>query len=360
VGSAPAVTPNGVVVSEFRFRGPNGGNDEFLELRNTSGTPVNISGYKLQGCSSGTGAVADRTTVPEGTTLAAGQTYLFTNRTASGGYSGSEPGDATFSTGFTDLLTTNQSGARIVTAADTVVDGVGSPMSPCGEGGGLTTPTTNADNSFERKPTNGPDRNGQDTDANAADFEGPKVGNPENSSTTMPPPPSEAACSMSGIGNFVDRDDSSEKVRKDDSLSSDLTAPQRLELQFGSASLGNFVTGASQTDRFSMTSATSAVCSDDPAIDPGQGQTLDTITVGGEGTFTPAGSSTAQPGYTVEITIKDGGESGTDSRTQGRGLDSVEGLTVRDPSGAVVKSAGGTLAHGNQDATDEDASPPAS
>lgn len=35
---------NRVIISEFRLRGPNGGNDEFIELLNTSKVSVNISG----------------------------------------------------------------------------------------------------------------------------------------------------------------------------------------------------------------------------------------------------------------------------------------------------------------------------
>src|SRR4051794_41857146 len=54
-GAAPALTSsNGVVISEFRFRGPAGGNDEFVELMNTSSGPIAIGGWELQGCASGT------------------------------------------------------------------------------------------------------------------------------------------------------------------------------------------------------------------------------------------------------------------------------------------------------------------
>lgn len=178
-----AASPNGVVISEFRFRGPAGGNDEFVELQNTSQADVDVSGYKLQGCASSSGAASDRTTVPDGTVLKAGQHYLFTN-SGSGGYSGTVAGDRTYSTGFTDLQATNQSGARLVSASGATIDGVGSPSSPCREGTGLITPATNGDNSFERK-NNG----AQDTNDNAADFEGPKPGNPQNSGTVTPPPP---------------------------------------------------------------------------------------------------------------------------------------------------------------------------
>jgi len=167
-------SPNGVVISELRARGPAGGNDEFVELFNTSASDVDVSGYRLQGCASSGGAASDRTTVPDGTVLEPGQHYLFTN-SGSGGYSGSVPGDRTYSTGFTDFQTSNASGARIVDASGAVIDGAGSPNSPCREGAGITTPTTNGDNSFERK-----DGGRQDTDDNAADFTGPKAGNSQN------------------------------------------------------------------------------------------------------------------------------------------------------------------------------------
>ena len=46
-----------VVISEFRTRGPNGGNDEFIELYNLSTSPVNIGGWRIRGsCSPGSSA----------------------------------------------------------------------------------------------------------------------------------------------------------------------------------------------------------------------------------------------------------------------------------------------------------------
>src|SRR5215212_10706267 len=71
MGAAPAAaSTNGVVISEFRTRGPVGGNDEFVEIRNAGSAPVNISLWKLQGCASGTGTPSDRATVPAGVVLA--------------------------------------------------------------------------------------------------------------------------------------------------------------------------------------------------------------------------------------------------------------------------------------------------
>jgi hypothetical protein len=204
-GSTPP--PAGkVVISEFRVAGPDpdgsgtatGAANEFVELRNVSAAPVDISGYKLQGCSSGGGTPSDRATVPASTTLAPGQAYLFTN-SGSGGFDGTPAGDQTFTTGFSDFTATSASGIRIIDSQAAVVDGVGSAgttssmaTSQCKEGTGLTSPGSNGqDQSFERKPTGaGPTRNSMDTDSNSADFEGPKAGMPENrNSTPVEPEP---------------------------------------------------------------------------------------------------------------------------------------------------------------------------
>ncbi|HZE29139.1 MAG TPA: Ig-like domain-containing protein, partial [Gaiellaceae bacterium] len=174
-GAAPAFTSsNGVVISEFRFRGPAGGNDEYVELMNAGSGPVDIGSWQLQGCASTTGLASSRVTVPAGVTLQAGEHYLFFNNNATGGYSGSVPGDRGYGTGFTD-----GAGARIVDASANVVDGVSGTLtaaSDCREGSGIAgMPGTNGDQSYERK-------NGgtQDTNDNATDFAGPKAGDPQN------------------------------------------------------------------------------------------------------------------------------------------------------------------------------------
>ena len=166
-GVVPAfASTNGVVISEFQFRGVDG-NDEFVELLNTTTGSISIAGWRLQGCAADSGAPSARATVPAGVTLGAGQRYLFAHS------SGTVAGDASYGTGIADT-----GGARITLSdATTVVDGVGSSngaVDQCREGAGLAIPTTNGSNAFERK-------NGgtQDTDDNAADFDGPKVGNPQ-------------------------------------------------------------------------------------------------------------------------------------------------------------------------------------
>ncbi len=178
VPGIPALgAPQGVVVSEFRFRGPAGGSDEFVELHNTGTTAVAIGGWALQGCAGSSGAASTRTTVPAGATVPAGGHFLFTNT----GYAGSVPGDVTYGTGIAD-----DGGARITDAAGTIQDGVGSSsgtVDECREGSGLTIPTSTGDNGFERQAAGT-----QDTDDNVADFRGPKSSDPQNLSGDEPEP----------------------------------------------------------------------------------------------------------------------------------------------------------------------------
>ncbi|MGI8595752.1 MAG: lamin tail domain-containing protein, partial [Thermoleophilaceae bacterium] len=179
VAAAQAPSRTGIVISEFRFRGPSGGNDEFVELRNSSAAPIDVSGFKLQGCSSGTGAASDRATIDQGVTLNPGQSFLFANSTASGGFSGTVAPDKTFTTGFTDTSPINFSGAQVVDTAGTKVDGVGAPQSPCREGTGILTPAMNptGQSSFERIGGT------LDTDNNSTDFQAKAPSDPQNRTT---------------------------------------------------------------------------------------------------------------------------------------------------------------------------------
>ncbi|MGH3129692.1 MAG: endonuclease/exonuclease/phosphatase family protein [Gaiellaceae bacterium] len=188
-GSALA-SASGIVISEFRFRGPTGGNDEFVELLNTSAAPVAVGNWALQGCSSTTGAPTNRATIPTGTSIPAGGHYLFTHT----GFSGTVTGDRTYGVGISD-----NAGARIVTDTGMYVDGVGAAGGPavtCREGAGLAIPTTNGENAFERK-----DGGRQDTDDNASDFIGPKAADPQAASA--PPAPVDVAIhTVQGAGHL--------------------------------------------------------------------------------------------------------------------------------------------------------------
>jgi predicted extracellular nuclease len=172
---APAgATPNGLVISEFRFRGPAGGNDEFIELLNTSEGNIDISGYALQGCASASGAPSTRATVPSGVVLEPDQHYLFTN-SAAGGYSGTVAGDQTYATGISD-----NAGTRIINVTGAAIDAVASSFSvtttQCLEGTGVNNPQNSGTVAAFQRLAN----ETQDTDNNAADFTGPSAGDPQN------------------------------------------------------------------------------------------------------------------------------------------------------------------------------------
>jgi predicted extracellular nuclease len=162
-GVAAAASPN-ILISEFRTRGPAGGNDEFVEIWNNSGLAINLSGYTLRGSNNAAGT-SQRAIVPAGTILNAGCYYLFTNATATGGYSGSVPGNTTFTVGITD-----DGGIAILNAAAVIVDQVGmSAGSAYKEGTTLAPTLTNLNQSYERKPGGG-SGNSLDTDNNLNDF----------------------------------------------------------------------------------------------------------------------------------------------------------------------------------------------
>src|SRR5699024_10044379 len=57
-----------LTISQFRVRGPDGGNDEFVELHNGSAAPVDVSGYRLN-ASNASGTVGTRATLPAGTSI---------------------------------------------------------------------------------------------------------------------------------------------------------------------------------------------------------------------------------------------------------------------------------------------------
>jgi hypothetical protein len=166
---AAAVSPpafgssTGIVIAEFRTRGPNGGNDEFIELYNLSAATVDVGGWKVRG-SSNAGAIGTRATILAGTVINPGCRYLLTN-SASGGYGGGVPGDQTYSIGISD-----DGGVGITLPDDTVVDQVGmSAGSAFKEGTPLAPLTLNADQGYERAP-GGSLGNSTDTDDNNADF----------------------------------------------------------------------------------------------------------------------------------------------------------------------------------------------
>jgi hypothetical protein len=175
----PRAVSSDVVISEFRVRGPNGGNDEFVELYNASAAAVNIGGWKINGSNSG-GATSTRATVLAGTVLSPGCHFLVTNSGTSGGpYSGPVAGNQTYSTGITD-----DGGIALLNSSNVIVDQVGmSTGSAYKEGTPLPNlGTSNQNRGYERKP-GGASGSGTDTDNNAADFQLINPSTPQNLSS---------------------------------------------------------------------------------------------------------------------------------------------------------------------------------
>lgn len=172
-----------VVISEFRTRGPNGGNDEFIELYNRSSSVIDISGWKVNG-SNDAGTTGTRATIPAGTTLGWGCHYLLTNSATSGGpYSGAVLGDQTYSTGITDT-----GGIALLDAANVILDQVGmSAGSAYKEGTVLPAMTTNTNQGYERLP-GGYGGSATDTDNNFGDFKVTTPSDPQNHATCFPTP----------------------------------------------------------------------------------------------------------------------------------------------------------------------------
>ena len=180
---------NSVVISEFRFRGTTGGNDEFVELYNPTSSPIDISGWLMRG-SNNAGVVSTRATIPATTTLQSGQYYLVANT----GYSGSVLGDLTYGTGITD------DGGVALTLPDTttVIDQAGLSVGSAYKEGTIpaTFWTTNLNQSYERR-IGGINGSCQDDANNLTDFTLVSPSDPQNSSsaavacgipTSTPPP----------------------------------------------------------------------------------------------------------------------------------------------------------------------------
>ena len=166
-----------LTISDFRVRGPSGGNDEFVELHNGSASPLDLSGYQLFG-SNDSGTTGIRSTLPAGSTIAPGCFLLLVNG-ASSGYSGTVAGDVIYKTGITDT-----GGLALQNSSGNIVDQVGlSDGSAYGEGTRLASRgSTNEDSSYAR--VSNAAGNVQDTDNNAADFKLQTPSQPHNRAST--------------------------------------------------------------------------------------------------------------------------------------------------------------------------------
>ena len=173
--SAPAA----IVISEFRTRGPNGANDEFVEIFNKGTLAIEVGGWKLRGSSS-SGTMTTRMTIATGTILRAGSHFLAVN---SSGYSGTVSADQSYTSGFA-----NDGGIAITRADDVPVDQVGmSAGSAFREGIHLAPLPSDSNQSYERK-SDGSIVNGLDTQNNFSDFQLLTPSNPQNMRFGEPTP----------------------------------------------------------------------------------------------------------------------------------------------------------------------------
>ena len=174
--TGPTVTAGQVLISEFRFRGPSSGGDEFVELYNNTNSDLDISGGTLWALTAA-GAQTLRFTVPgavgsntnvipaRGHYLIAGASYSLAGSTASNGTLSADIIDGSAIALFAGATTAT---TRLDSAGFDNRDPLffeGTPLSPSGAGtGGITV---GGEYSFFRKLTTGLP---QDTGDNDADF----------------------------------------------------------------------------------------------------------------------------------------------------------------------------------------------
>jgi len=163
------ISPTHIVISEFRTFGPNGANDEFVELYNPTGAAVNIGGWQIRKSSSCGSVVTTLVTITAGEILKPGQHYLTaaydSNNPDASSISPSEA-DQTFSPGIAD-----DGGLALVnTSLGTILDQVGMCTGTYYRENNILLPFPGtSDQSYERKP--GGETSCYDTNDNASDFQ---------------------------------------------------------------------------------------------------------------------------------------------------------------------------------------------
>jgi MYXO-CTERM domain-containing protein len=177
VPAAALAASTTIVISEFRTRGPNGANDEFVELFNVSAATVNIGGYTLM-ASDSNGVTTVLAQAPPTFTLLSKHFYLFVN-VGTQGYSGTTGPNTAYTIGIPD-----NGGIGILNKSGVVIDAVGmSVNSAYTEGTPLPPLTASVNQSYERD--NGGCAATVDTDDNLSDFRfNPISSGPANSNAT--------------------------------------------------------------------------------------------------------------------------------------------------------------------------------
>jgi hypothetical protein len=160
----------GVVINEFRSRGPRGSQDQFIELRNVTSAPIRMDDWFLQ-VSTRSYEVGQTTRLGGSVTINPGCYFLLTTATV-GTYSGAAAGDL-----IVLPILRDAGGLALRTRSGQVVDQVamgsntvykeGTPLDPFG--------AADTDRSYVRV--------GPDTDDNARDFRMGSPSTPQNSAS---------------------------------------------------------------------------------------------------------------------------------------------------------------------------------
>lgn len=109
----------GIVINEFRSRGPRGDQDQFIELRNVPDSPITARGWFLQTSTRSYEVNPQPIASIDGVTINPGCHYLLAAMT-SGTYSGSVPGEGQMLARLQDTI-----GLALRTSGGQVVDQVG-------------------------------------------------------------------------------------------------------------------------------------------------------------------------------------------------------------------------------------------
>ena len=204
--AAPKKTPlhDNVVISEFRSRGPNGPNDEFIEIFNPTNTIIPLGNWTIW-FSDNTGSKTLIYTFPatfpdtSPLQLQPGQHFLVANNPGSSGYSGSITPDGIYGSGSPLDIPDDGGIGLVLPDGVTIVDQAGMSNNSSFYEGNFLPPLTSSgdpgDPGYERGP-GGNAGNCTDTDNNNPDFKLITPAFEQNSSSELT-----TAC----IGNKADQ-----------------------------------------------------------------------------------------------------------------------------------------------------------
>jgi hypothetical protein len=130
-----------ILISEYRFRGPLGTSDEFVELFNAGTNDANVGGWVLRRSNNAPSSIAALASIPSNTTIRPGCFYLLANN----GYAGDVAPDQRYVN-----VTADDGGIAIFNAAATI-DSVGNGSAGAyGEGNRLPAFPVDPNQSYER------------------------------------------------------------------------------------------------------------------------------------------------------------------------------------------------------------------